>query len=409
VILKPRDQWRAGATPESLMAELSAKASQRVPATINAFSQPIEMRVNDLVSGVKSDVAIKLIGDDLATMSDAAEQIRRALAKVPGATDFKAEIALGQPSVRVAVDRERTGRLGASPSDVLDVLTMSRAGLRVGEVREGERVFDLLLRLGTEDVKSASDLGRLPVATGHGTLVPMAMVATITEEATVLQVSREQMRRRLVVQGNVRGRDMVGFVRDAQAAVASLELPSSVEISWGGQFQNFTRAKERLTLLVPVALGVIGLMLVIMFRRAAYVAMTILSLPFAVAGGVVGLALRGLPFSIPAGVGFIALAGLSVCTGVVMTGNLLRQPPDKPAVERVRDASLASLRAPLSTALIAALGFIPAALATGAGAEVQRPLATVVIGGLVASMLLSLLALPAMLLLVARREDARAR
>ena len=406
VILKPRGQWRDGMTPERLMSELSTKAAQRVPATINAFSQPIEMRVNDLVSGVKSDVAIKLYGDDLAAMSDVAERLRRTLARIPGAMDFKTEIALGQPSVRVTVDRERIGRLGATPSDVLDVLAMSRAGILVGQVREEERVFDLLLRMGTDDVRSAADLGRLPVSTGRGALVPMAMVADITEETTVLQVSREQMRRRLVVQGNVRGRDMVGFVDDAQREAAALDLPKSVEISWGGQFQNFTRAKERLALLVPVALGVIGLMLVVMFRRAAYAAMTILSLPLAVAGGVLGLAIRGLPFSIPAGVGFIVLAGLSVCTGVVMTGNLLAQPLDKPAVQRVRDASLASLRAPLSTALIAALGFVPAAIATGAGAEVQRPLATVVIAGLIVSMLVSLLALPAMLLLVARRERA---
>jgi len=179
----------------------------------------------------------------------------------------------------------------------------------------------------------------------------------------------------------------------------------SVEVKWGGQFQNFNRAKERLTLLAPVALGVIGLMLLIMYQRVSYMLVTVLSLPFAIDGGVIALVVRDLPFSIPAGVGFIALAGVSVFFGTTMTSSLLSQSPDKPALERVREAALGSLRARVSTALIAAIGFVPAALATGAGAEVQRPLATVVIGGLLVSMFISLLALPAMLLLVARRED----
>jgi len=405
VILKPKKDWRPGLTPEALMSELSDKSARRVPGTINAFSQPIEMRVNDLVSGVRSDVAIKLYGDDLIEMSDAADEIRRTLAQIPGATDFKMEIPIGQPAVQAVANRDRMGRLGVAPSDALDALSMSRAGVRVGEVREGERVFDLALRLGGDAVTTTADLGRLPVPTQHGGLVPLAMVTDISEERTVIQVSREQMRRRLVVQGNVRGRDMVGFVKEAQQAVAKLDIPKSVEVKWGGQFQNFNRAKERLILLAPVALGVIGLMLLIMFQRVSYMLVTVLSLPFALAGGVIALVVRDLPFSIPAGVGFIALAGVSVFFGTTMTSSLLSQPPDRPALERVREAALGSLRARISTALIAAIGFVPAALATGAGAEVQRPLATVVIGGLLVSMLISLLALPAMLLLVARRED----
>ena len=404
VILKPKGQWRAGLTPEALMDELSTKAGTRVPGTINAFSQPIEMRVNDLVAGVRSDIAVKIYGDDLATMSDAAERIRRAISSVPGATDFKMEIPIGQPALQIAANRDRLGRLGIAPAEVLDALAMSRAGVTVGEVREGERVFPLQLRLGGDDVVGPTDIGRLPVLSSHGTIVPLSMVTDITEERSVIQVSREQMQRRLVVQGNVRGRDMVGFVKDAQAAVAKTDLPTGVEITWGGQFQNFNRAKERLLMLVPVALGVIGLMLIVMFQRARYMLVTVASLPFALAGGVLGLVIRGLPFSIPAGVGFIALAGVSVCSGIVMTGNLLTQSQDEAPVERVRKAALASLRAQLSTALIAAIGFIPAAIATGAGAEVQRPLATVVIGGLMVSMAVSLLALPAMLLKVAQSE-----
>lgn len=406
VMLKPRAAWRSGLTPESLMDELSTKIGARVPGTINAFSQPIEMRVNDLVAGVKSDVAVKIYGDDLAAMNDAAEKVLAAMSATPGAADFKMEIALGQPSIQVRVDRERLGRVGVSPGDVLDALTMTRAGLKVGQVREGERVFDLTVRLGGDAVSSPASLSRLPVATTGRSLVPMAVVSDIQEERTVVQISREQMKRRLVVQGNVRGRDLVGFVKEAQIAVARLDLPKSIDVAWGGQFQNFNRAKERLGLLVPVSLGVIALMLFIMFKRFRWVAITVLGLPFGIAGGALALVLRGLPFSIPAGVGFIALSGISVCTGIVLTTNLLAQPAGA-AEGRVRAAALASFRAILTTALLASIGFVPAALATGAGSEVQRPLATVVIGGLIVSTALSLLALPAMLLLASRERTVK--
>lgn len=406
VILKPREKWRPGMTVEKLTAELSDRVDARVPATINAFSQPIEMRVNDLIAGVKSDIAIKVFGDDLAQMGDIADKIRRTVAQVPGASDVKMEIPTGLPAVLVKVNRERVGRVGASPGAVLDVLTMSRAGLPVGIVREGERVFDLVLRLGGDAVGNARDLGRLPIATNKGNLVPLSMVADIETERTVVQIGREQMRRRITVMANVRGRDMVGFVNEAQAKVNALNIPKSVELVWGGQFQNFNRAKDRLLLLVPVAFLVIALMLVVTYKSARYMICTLLTLPFALAGGLLALVVRGLDFSIPAGVGFIAVSGVSVITGIVMTSNVIAHPKDVSAEERVKSAVLRSLRAPVSTALIAAIGFIPAAIATGTGAEVQRPLATVVIGGLIVAMTLSLVALPAMLLFVARWEKS---
>ncbi|AKU96461.1 Cobalt-zinc-cadmium resistance protein CzcA [Labilithrix luteola] len=404
VMLKPREQWRPGMTPDKLAEELAAKLDARVPATLSAFSQPIEMRVNDLIAGVKGDVAIKVYGDDLTTMSEVADQIRKTVAQIPGAADTKMEIATGLPSIRVVVNRDHVGRLGVAPGNILDALAMARAGMPVGVVREGERVFDLTLRIGGERVDDERDLARLPLATSHGTLVPLSMVADLKLENTIVMVGREQMRRRLIVQSNVRGRDMVGFVKEAQAKVAELNIPKSVEVVWGGQFQNFNRAKARLAMLVPVSIGVIALMLVFMFRNVRYMLITILNLPFAVAGGVFALVLRGLPFSIPAGVGFIALCGVAVMTGIVMTQSLMDTPRDEDVVSRVRKASLAAFRAPLSTALVAAIGFIPAAIATGTGAEVQRPLATVVIGGLLIGMVLSMLTLPAMLLIVARRE-----
>jgi cobalt-zinc-cadmium resistance protein CzcA len=394
VILKPRKQWREGVTPESLANELSERVAARVPATQAAVSQPIEMRVNDIVAGVKSDLAIKIKGEDLEQMTEAASMIRRAVAEVDGAADVKMEIATGLPALNVRVNRDRAARLGVSSEDVLDTLAMTRAGIGVGQVREGERVFDLVLRVGGEAVDDGDDLERLPVAAslgGGNELVPLRLLADVTKERTVVQVSREQMRRRLVVQANVRGRDIVSFVGEAQAKVASLKLPPGVELEWGGQFQNFNRAKDRLTLLVPVSFAVIAMMLFLTFRRVPHTVVTLLS----------------IPFSIPAGVGFIALAGVSVMTGIVMTTNLLAVDEALPAIERVRKAVRASLRAPLSTALVAAVGFIPAALATGTGSEVQRPLATVVIGGLLIAMVLGMLALPAMLTLVAERQDAR--
>jgi cobalt-zinc-cadmium resistance protein CzcA len=320
------------------------------------------------------------------------------------------EIATGLPALNVRVNRDRAARLGVSSEDVLDTLAMTRAGIGVGQVREGERVFDLVLRVGGEAVDDGDDLERLPVAAslgGANELVPLRLLADVTKERTVVQVSREQMRRRLVVQANVRGRDIVSFVGEAQAKVAALKLPPGVELEWGGQFQNFNRAKDRLTLLVPVSFAVIAMMLFLTFRRVPHTVVTLLSIPFALAGGIAAMAARGLPFSIPAGVGFIALAGVSVMTGIVMTTNLLAVDEALPAIERVRKAARASLRAPLSTALVAAVGFIPAAIATGTGSEVQRPLATVVIGGLMIAMVLGMLALPAMLTLVAERQDAR--
>ena len=402
VILKPRKEWRKGLTPEGLAQELSERVDSRVPATLNAFSQPIEMRVNDLIAGVKSDVSIKVFGDDLATMVETADGLRRAIAKVPGAADVKMEAINGLPSLRVQVDRQRAGRLGVSTSSVLDMLAMARAGMPVSKVREGERVFDLVLRVGGEHTEDESDLRRLPIATSSHTLVPLESVAKVVPENTIVQVGREQMRRRVVVQANVRGRDVVGFVKEAQAKCATLKAPGSVEVVWGGQFQNFNRAKTRLSLVVPVALVIIALMLVVMFGSARYTAVTMLNLPFAIAGGVFALVVRGLPFSIPAGVGFIALAGVSVMTGLVMTSNLLAIKDIPDPTERVRKAALLSLRAPLSTALVAAIGFIPAAISSGTGSEVQKPLATVVIGGLIVAMLVSMIALPAMLLIVAR-------
>ena len=408
VYLLPQERWRPGLTPEALASELSAKLSARIPGTVNSVTQPIEMRVNDLVAGVKSDVAVKIFGDDLEAMAKVADRIRQLLGTIRGASDVKMEVPFGQPSMNVSVNRERSARLGVSPREVLAVLAMAKTGVSVGSVREGERVFDLKLRFGGENIDGAEDLARLPITTKRGKLVPLGLAADVHEEPTVVQIGREQMRRRIVVQCNVRGRDLVGFVAEARDAAAALGTSRGVTVEWGGQFENFNRAKARLSILGPVALVVVSVMLLLVFGRVRYTAVTVASLPFAVGGGVAALVLRGLPFSIPAGVGFIALIGIAVCTGVVVTTAVLGTPRSIPVKERVQRGLELSLRAPISTALVAALGFVPAAIATGTGAEVQRPLATVVIGGLISSTLLSLVALPSMLLEVLKRDSKEA-
>ncbi len=405
IILKPQSEWRSGMTPDKLVAEIDAKLDARVPATSHAFSQPIEMRVNELVAGVKSDLAIKVFGYDLEAMTDVAAQLKKVIETVPGAADVKMEIATGLPSVRVSVQRNHAGRLAVAPRSVLDLVEMSRAGMTIGQVREKERVFDLVMKLGSASMDETTDLARLPVTTKQGGVVPLSAVADVKRENTVVQISRERMKRRLVVECNIRGRDLVGFVTEAQHRVdAEVKPTAGLEVVWGGQFQNFNRAKTRLTILVPVALVIIAVLLVMTFRSVRYMAVTLLNLPFAVAGGAFALWARGLPFSIPAGVGFIALSGVAVMTGVVMTTNLMAIPKSVNAVERVRRAAMQSLRPVASTALVAAIGFVPMAIATGPGAEVQRPLATVVIFGLVAAAMFSLPALPALLWVVARKE-----
>jgi len=404
ILLKPRERWRNGMTPERLVVEMEQHLAKRIPATLNGFSQPIEMRVNDLIAGVKSDVALKVFGDDLQTMTVVADELRRVLAETPGAADVKMEIATGLPTMRVVVNRPRAARLDVKPRAILDVIETVKAGQNVGKFYEGERVFDIMLRLGSGELLGERELGRFPVPSNHGDLVPLSSVADIVVQRDVFQISRERLRRRLVVEANVRGRDMVGYVAEARANVAAkVKIPRGIELVWGGQFENFTRAKTRLSLLVPVALAIIAVMLFTAYRSVSLTLATLGALPFALGGGVLGLVVRGMPFSIPAAVGFIALAGVSVMSGVVMTTRLLETDADETPERRVEQAAQSAFRSIVSTGLVAALGFIPMAIATSAGAEVQRPLATVVIGGLLLGVALSLWAMPAMLLIIARR------
>lgn len=400
IMLRPREEWRYD-SKDALVEALEETLSARVPGAIFSFSQPIELRVSELLSGVRSDVAVQIYGDDLGRLKATADRIAAVLRDVPGAADVKAEQTTGLPMLRVRVDRKAAARLGVHAEDVLEVVE-AVGGVPAGVVLEGQKRFRLQARFGSDTRGDLERIRSLRVAAppaepgGPRRLVPLSQVADVTIEEGPAQISRERISRRIAVEANVRGRDLGSFVAEAQDAVAErVDLPSGWSLEWGGQFENLRSASRRLAFLVPLALLLIFLLLYTTFGSARLAGLIYLNVPLAVTGGVFALALRGYPFSISAGVGFIALFGIAVLNGVVLVSYVVeRQERGLPPAEAARQGALVRLRPVLMTALVASLGFVPMALATSAGAEVQRPLATVVIGGLVTSTLLTLLVLP---------------
>jgi cobalt-zinc-cadmium resistance protein CzcA len=322
---------------------------------------------------------------------------------VPGAADVRIERLLGAPEITVRPDRERLARYGIRTEDALAVVRAARIGVPVGYIYDGPKRFELKLLMPPASPSPAA-LGELFVEAANGTTVPLSEVATIGETEGPAQVRREGLTRTVRVEVNLRGRDLVSWVHEAQDKVAQgLKLPTGYEVTWGGQFENFERAKRRLALIVPVALAIIFAMLVVMFKEMRCALGVFAVVPFALIGGIVGLTLRGLSFSIPAAVGFIALAGVSVLNGVVLASEIRSKIAGGwPLSEAVINGSLSTMRAVLTTGAVAALGFLPMAVATGAGAEVQRPLATVVISGIALSTLLTMFLLPGLLRIVLR-------
>jgi cobalt-zinc-cadmium resistance protein CzcA len=397
VTLKPRNEWKTAKTKGELIEKMNEALAREVPGTGFSWTQPIEMRFNELIAGVRSDVAVKLFGDDLETLRKTGEQITRVVAAIPGAEDVKLEQTAGLPVIRIHVDRDRCARYGIPVADVLDTVEATRAGKVVGTVFEGQRRFALVVRLDDEAAASPEALSNIPVASPSGSSIPLGQLADISVGTGPAQISRESVRRRIVVESNVRGRDVASFVRDADARIKKdVALPSGYYIRWGGQFENLAAASRRLLLVVPIALALIFAMLYFTFGAPRPAALIYLNVPFAATGGVFALAARGLPFSISAGVGFIALFGIAVLNGVVLMKQVsdLEQDRTLETADVLRQACALRLRPVLMTALVASLGFVPMALATGAGAEVQRPLATVVIGGLITATALTLFVLP---------------
>ncbi|MCG3195105.1 MAG: Cobalt-zinc-cadmium resistance protein CzcA [Thermoanaerobaculia bacterium] len=405
VILKPKKEWTSARTKGELVEKMEHALGESVPGVGFSFLQPIEMRFNELIAGVRSDIGIKLFGDDLEVLREKGEEIARVVATVPGSADVKTEQTAGLPVLRVRVDRDRCARYGISISDVLDTVEAARAGKIVGTVFEGQRRFTLAVRFEDATARTIDSLANVPVAAPGGALVPLGQLAEITLDTGPAQISREAVRRRIVVETNVRGRDVASFVKEAKERIArEVTLPGGYYITWGGQFENLERASRRLAVVVPLALALIFAMLYFTFGSWKPAALIYLNVPLAATGGVFALSLRGLPFSIAAAVGFIALFGVAVLNGVVLMTQIrdLEARSDAGILDVLRRSCGLRLRPVLMTAFVASLGFVPMALATGSGAEVQRPLATVVIGGLVTSTLLTLFILPTVYSLLGR-------
>jgi cobalt-zinc-cadmium resistance protein CzcA len=353
------------------------------------------MRMNELISGVRSDVAVSIYGENLQALKQAGDDLVKILRGVPGAADVKAEQSAGLPVLRVQINRDAIARYGIDASDVLDAVA-TMGGRKVGEVFEGQRRFALQVRY-REDARSTLEaIRQIPIGAPTGALIPLGQLADLSVEEGPAQISRDRIQRRLTVEANVRGRDLGSFVSEAQTRIQEANvLPASYFLEWGGQFKNLQEATERLIVAVPVALLMIFVLLYMTYGSAMPALIVYLNVPFAATGGIFALLARGMPFSISAGVGFIALFGIAVLNGVVLISHILQlQDGGAPLGEAVKDGTLTSLRPVLMTASVAAFGFVPMALATSAGAEVQRPLATVVIGGLVTSTLLTLFVLP---------------
>ncbi len=408
VMLKPREGWTRAETKEELEVAMS-EALSKIPGLVVSFSQPIELRVNELVAGVRSDLAIKIYGDDLDQLSRAANQVVAEVSKLEGATGFKAQQLEGMPQLQITVLPDQLARYGINSADVMQIVE-ALGGTQVSQVLEGQRRFALTVRFPEDARRNAGTISSILVSAPTGERVPLGTLARVEEVDGPAEISHENGSRLVIVEGNVRGRDIGSFVADVRALFdnGTIELPTGYRPDFGGQFENLERASRRLMLVVPLSLLLIFLLLFATFNSLRQAALVFTGIPLATVGGVFALFLRGMPFSISAGVGFIALFGVAVLNGLVMVTyiNELRQ-HGRSLEEAVREGGLTRLRPVLMTALVASLGFIPMALSHGAGAEVQRPLATVVIGGLITATLLTLLVLPLLYLLFERRQVER--
>lgn len=407
VILKPREEWPdPDLSKDELVAQMEETLSGLV-GNLYEFSQPIELRFNELIAGVRGDVAVKLYGDDLTALTRSAGEVAEVLRGIEGAADVKVQQVTGFPTLDIAFDRPTIARYGLTVEEVAQSVAIALGGRPAGLVFEGDRRFDVVVRLEDATRDDFDQLGALPIVLESGVTVPLRTLANFQVVDGLAEVRREQGRRLVIVSANVRERDLGSFVEEARAGVSeSVELPAASFIEWGGQYQNLQAAQARLALVVPVCFALV-LLLLFMALGGWVPALAVFSaIPMALAGGVFALALRGMPFSVSAAVGFIALSGVAVLNGLVMM-TAIRQRLDKgmPLDEAICDGALARLRPVLMTALVASLGFVPMALATGTGAEVQRPLATVVIGGLITATALTLFVLPAIARLVLNRSD----
>ncbi|NGZ83123.1 efflux RND transporter permease subunit [Duganella aceris] len=405
IMLKPEADWpKPRKSRDALLAQIQQEV-ERLPGNAYEFSQPIQLRFNELISGVRSDVAVKLFGDDMDVMNDTAARIAAMLNTVEGAAEVKVEQTSGLPMLTVDIDRSKTARYGLNVGDVQETIATAVGGKQAGAMFEGDRRFDIVVRLPETMRNDLDALARLPVPLPRGAgagagaggvnFIPLGEVATFSIAPGPNQVSREDGKRRVVISANVRGRDIGSFVAEAEERLQKVTIPPGYWTTWGGQFEQLQSASRRLQIVVPAALLLVMVLLFAMFGNLKDGLLVFSGIPFALTGGIAALALRGIPLSISAAVGFIALSGVAVLNGLVLISFIRKLREEGRTVEQaIREGALGRLRPVLMTALVASLGFIPMAIATGTGAEVQRPLATVVIGGILSSTALTLLVLP---------------
>jgi len=419
VMLKPKDQWPdPKKSREAIIADIQ-RASAIVPGSVYELSQPIQLRFNELISGVRSDVAVKVFGDDMAVLNKTAGEIAETLQTLKGASEVKVEQTSGLPVLTINIDRDKAARFGLNVGDVQDTIAVAVGGRQAGTMYEGDRRFDMVVRLSDALRTDIEGLSRLLIpipalannAAGQLGFIALSEVASLDLVLGPNQISRENGKRLVIVSANVRGRDIGSFVEEAGTAIdIQVKIPAGYWTTWGGQFEQLKEASERLRIVVPVALLLVFGLLFMMFNNLKDGLLVFTGIPFALTGGIMALWLRDIPLSISAGVGFIALSGVAVLNGLVMIAFIrnLREEGRSLSVA-INEGALTRLRPVLMTALVASLGFIPMALATGTGAEVQRPLATVVIGGIISSTLLTLLVLPALYHWAHRREEQQDR
>ncbi len=416
VMLKPEDEWPEPKRSRQEIVEAVQAEVAKIPGNNYEFSQPIQLRFNELVSGVRADVAVKVFGDDMDVLNTTAKDIEQVLKAIPGSAEVNVEQTTGLPMLTVKIDREKTTRYGLNIADVQDTIATAIGGQEAGTLFEGDRRFTIVVRLPENLRGDMEAVKRLPLSLPAGTsanaaarpsYIPLSEVATLELAPGPNQVSREDGKRRIVVSANVRGRDLGSFVAEASAALEQqVKIPAGYWTTWGGQYQNLQSATQRLQIVVPVALLLVFTLLFAMFGNLKDGLIVFTGIPFALTGGILALWLRDIPMSITAAVGFIALSGVAVLNGLVMISFIrnLREAGAK-LDHAITEGALTRLRPVLMTALVASLGFVPMAIATGTGAEVQRPLATVVIGGILSSTALTLLVLPVLYRLAHRRDE----
>ena len=402
VTLKPRSQWRKARSQFELVDKMWAVVTA-VPGMRSSFTQPIEMRLNEMIAGIRSDIGVKIYGDSLDELRRLADEVQAVLVTIPGINEVNVEQVSGQPILQVKIDPKAIERFGVPARNVLNVVE-AVGPKKVGEIRKGQRRFDLVVRLPDRQRTDPEVLADTLIPTETGPVLPLKRIARITETEGPSTINREWGRRRITIQCNVHGRDVAGFVAEAQRRITEkVKMPENYVIEWGGQFENMERANRRFLLVVPMALGLIFVLLFFSLGSMRDVLIVATGIPLGTIGGILALWLRGMPFTVSVGIGFVALSGVAILNALVLV-TFIRQKLEAgvPLAAAVRDACLIRLRPVLMTALVAAAGFLPMAVNTGVGGEIQRPLATVVIGGILTNTLLTLVLLPILYVLFGR-------